>query len=260
MQQLLSQLSHVDWAKDGPAILATVVLVLAVFAAVAAAIGALGLLLKALSSGPDSKLYHVGEALVGLGADVSKVVEAVRTVIAKFQGSSMDPGAKVGALLIIAVASFLFMTPKAFAQDGCLGIQPLHCGVTASFVGIRPGLSASPVPLEFGAGGMAEYHWRLWSLGGAVFGNSVFALVKDSHPTSEVTGALFFGLGGLLAGLTSLPWLEQFLGGLRVGPSVVIAGPNGGLLGGFTWKGSVGLVIGGAPELVGVLQSGPGAL
>jgi hypothetical protein len=144
-----------------------------------------------------------------------------------------------------ALALALLIGGAAKAQDGCLGLQKLHCGISTSFLGLRQ-LSASPVPVELGAGPSLEYHFARWVLGGAVFGNSVLALVKNPHPTSEVSACVFVGF----------PNVPGPLAGLRLGPSVVVAGPNGGLLGGFTWRGSVGLALSGSPELLGYLQLG----
>lgn len=175
----------------------------------------------------------------------------------------ISPGLRRPPTVVLAIAAtFLLLwsspamaqvNPQLGPEPGCLGLVNLHCGISASFLGLRPGLTGSPVPVELGAGPSAEYHWQKWSLGGAVFGNAVLPLVLKSQPTSEVTGAVFAGLDGLLKAFNSM--VATIAAGLRLGVSVVIAGPDGGLTGGFTWKRSVGLVLSGSPELLSYAQT-----
>jgi hypothetical protein len=217
---------------------AAVCLVLGAVASLATALsGILKVTAAALKLPADGKVAHAANACAAVGVDVGKFLSAAKSLLAKF-------GVGPAAALLVAVVALGSTNARA---DGCLGVPALHCGPSASLLEVRPGLPG-PISLAPGIGPEADYHFKRWSLGGALFGNGLVQLVRGQQPATELSAAVFgcaMGLTGVLAPLN----------GSCAGPLVVVAGPNGGLAKGFTWKGSTGVVVNLAPDLLNFLST-----
>lgn len=221
-------MSHINLQQ----VLALAAAAMSVLGGISISCTALGHLLLLLPKG--GKAEHAGNALVGAGMDVKKVAAGVSGFLQKL-------GAPPASALILIPA--LLLAGKASAQDvaPCLGVKNLHCGISASMMEVRPGLP-SAYPVAIGAGPSLEYHFQKWSVGGAVFGNSLLQLVQQAKPQGEITAAVFACMQ------------EGSLKGFCVGPGVVVAGPNGGLVKGFNPQQDVGLVLSAAPDLLSLLN------
>lgn len=125
----------------------------------------------------------------------------------------------------------------------CFGY--FHCGLAMSLQEIAPlGGLLSPLPVALGGGYQIERHFRAWDLALAVFGNILY-LWHQQQPQGEVSAAIVGCLG------QSFGLLHGACGGI----DAPIVGPEGGILGNWSWKRDTRVVFSLGPDLVARLSS-----
>lgn len=125
----------------------------------------------------------------------------------------------------------------------CFGY--FHCGLAMSLQEIAPlGGLLSPTPVALGGGYQIERHFNSWDLAVAVFGNLLY-LWHNQQPVGEVSAAIVGCLG------QSFGLLHGACGGI----DAPITGPEGGILGNWSWKRDTRVVFSLGPDLVARLSS-----
>jgi hypothetical protein len=208
---------------------------------------------------PGGTLYHAMDVIVSLGASLLDAWNAVRNLLGMgpvaskaAQDSEKTPpvGPRAVGVVLAALAAItaLWATPaQAQPLPTCWGITSVHCGPALSFVEVAPlgvaGGLASDVPLAVGGGYQVDVHFRLWDLGLAGFGNLLY--FWKGQATGEVSVGVFGCLGDAFGKLH----------GSCAGLGAPLAGPEGGVFGGWTWRRDIRVVFSAGPDLVGMLAA-----
>lgn len=177
---------------------------------------------------PETSLANkAAHKLLALGVDLHKLLGVTP--------AKAGPGPSSGALMAIVLAGGLLSAAPARAQAQ---VTFKGCGPSIPLTVLSVGGSLALAP---GAGIQCGLDYGKLNLDLALFGNA-FEAITQGHTASgsELSTAIYACYAPI---------------GLCAGPSVVLAGSNGGVFGGFTWKNSVRLALGGNFDLANLLHA-----
>lgn len=174
----------------------------------------------------------IAHKVLALGVDLHKLLGVTP---APTDPGAFTPGPGIKSLVGLALVGGMLAAAPARAQAQ---VTFKGCGPSIPITMISVGGTVALAP---GAGVQCGLDYGKLNLDLALFGNA-FQAINNGRTSS----------GGEISSAVYACYVPM---GLCAGPAVVLAGSDGGLFGGFTWKNSIRLALGGNFDLANLLHS-----